>query len=196
MRAGLLRFGRLRAGLLRFGRLRAGRRWFCRLRAGRAGIVAGGAHETAPAGSGAPVEPAARHPAAQRRHVNLAGGGLPRDLPARHHHDAVGQGQDLGQLQAHQQHTCAPAAQLGQLGVHERGRSHIQAPGGLGRDEELRAPAQLPAHHQLLLVAARQAPQGVGHGHGLHPEAVHHAAGQAPHLHQRQPKPPPRERGM
>ena len=87
-------------------------------------------------------------------------GQLADDPPGVQHDDAVGEGQQLVEILGDQQHAAAGVAQAAQLVVDVGVGADVEAPGGLGGDEERRA-GQRPGEQHLLQVAAREAADGV-----------------------------------
>ena len=79
----------------------------------------------------------------------------PDDVAPVHDDDAVGEGEHLVQLGAHDEHRSATVALGDHPGVEELDRADVHTTGRLGRQSRS-GPRQRPRHHQLLLVAARQ----------------------------------------
>ena len=86
----------------------------------------------------------------------FAGLGLIDELAVEHHHDPVGQLQQLVEILADQQHGGAAVARLHDLGMDLGHRREIEPEAGIGGDQHLDVAAEFARQHGALHVAARQ----------------------------------------
>ncbi len=80
------------------------------------------------------------------------------DLAVVHHHDPVGQFQDLVEILGNQQHRRAAVARRHDTRAHFRHRLHVQPETRIGDDQQLHVPVQFARQHAALHVAAGQHP--------------------------------------
>ena len=85
------------------------------------------------------------------------GGNSPAISPSYMHEDPVGEGEDLLELERHEQDGASLVALLDQPAVHELDRADVEAARGLRGDQNLRVALDLAGEHDLLLVAAGEA---------------------------------------
>ena len=107
-----------------------------------------------------PVTPAIMRPTA--RSVAAARGSSPDDPAAVHHEDAVGEREDLVELDGHEEHGRSRVPQRHQAAVDQLDGADVHAARGLADEEEVRAPVELAGEDDLLLIAAREAPRSGG----------------------------------
>ena len=88
--------------------------------------------------------------------VGAQRGRLAGDAAVVEHDDPVGDGQQLVEVRADQQHAGARVAAAAQLGVHELGGADVDAARRLRGQHEARLALELAGDHELLRVAARQ----------------------------------------
>jgi hypothetical protein len=91
----------------------------------------------------------APHQQAQRYGVGFPGRHFATDLPARHHQDAVGQGQNLFQLHRHQQDGLAGIAQFHQPAVDELDGTDIHPACGLANQQQVRIGVDFARQHHF-----------------------------------------------
>src|SRR5207248_10174678 len=70
--------------------------------------------------------------------------------------DAVGERENLLELERDEQHRLAAVARLDEPPVHELDRAHVEPAGWLGGKENARLPRDLAGEDDLLLVAPRE----------------------------------------
>ena len=93
-----------------------------------------------------------------------------------HHEDAVGQPEDLVELERDQQHRASGVALLDQLAVHELDRADVEAARRLRGQQQLRLQIDLAREHELLLVAAGEGARRRRGRAAAHVEALDQAA--------------------
>ena len=115
----------------------------------------------------------ARHHQAERALVGAAGRHLAHDAAGEHHQDAVGERQDLVELDRDHQHGAALVAALHQLAMDEFDGADIDAARRLADQQHLGLARHLARQHQLLLVAAGEARRAQAGRARPHVEAFH-----------------------
>src|SRR5208282_5921419 len=98
----------------------------------------------------------ARHQEAEVLGVGLLGLPLAGDAPAAQHDDAVGQREDLVELDGDEQNRLACVALADDAFVDELDRTDVDSPRRLADQHDLWIALDLAREHQLLLVAARK----------------------------------------
>ena len=96
----------------------------------------------------------AGHQQAELALVRRVGPALAGDAAAAHHQDAVGQREDLVELDRDQQDRLAGVAQRDEAAVDELDRADVDAARRLADEQHLRVALDLARQHDLLLVAA------------------------------------------
>ena len=99
------------------------------------------------------IRPMARSVAVRLRH-------LADDAPVVHDQDAVGERQDLVELDRDQEDRLAGVAEGHQPAVDELDGADVHAARRLADQQQIRVPVELPREHDLLLVAAREGRRG------------------------------------
>ena len=88
--------------------------------------------------------------------VAVVGSNSPVSSPFVHHHDPVGQGEDLVEVLADQQHRDSFSGRLSKVRVHGLDRADVEPSRRRSGDQHLRATRELPAEDELLQVSAGQ----------------------------------------